>query len=246
MQAEASAQSAAHTRELPPAERAPLYFGIAALCWSFAAVIAVSAATSAVWLTNFDYRVGSWFIDVDANAYWLKQLALVWHWGEGPIGSTIFTIVVAVALLATRHRGWAGYLIACAIGGVVISETVKHLVDRARPSWPDPLITEVGGSFPSGHTMSGIYVWSVVGLIAMYVISGRAGTVLGWALVVFGVLAGPSRLFLGVHWPSDVIGGWMLALGWVLIVSAVALIIRNRRGTQDSGLAAVSTPTGGA
>ncbi len=233
-------------RTLPPAKRAPLYFGLAALCWSFAAVLAVSVATSAVWLTNSDVRVGGWFIDVDAQAYWIKQLTLVWHWLGGPIGSTLLTIIVAVALFATRHRGWAGYLIACAIGGVVISETVKHVLDRTRPNWPDPLITEVGGSFPSGHTMSGIYVWSVVGLIAMYVISGRAGTAIGWVLVVFGLLAGPSRLFLGVHWPSDVIGGWMLALGWVLIVSAVALIVRSRRTRQDPGLAAVTTPTGGA
>ncbi|MFZ1651792.1 MAG: phosphatase PAP2 family protein [Candidatus Nanopelagicales bacterium] len=245
MPAEASERAGSQTRALPTADRAPLYFGIAALCWAFAAFLAVSAATHADWLSTSDYRVGSWFVDLDAHAHWLKQLTLVWHWGEGPIGSTVFTIVVAVALLATRHRGWAGYLITCAIGGVVISETVKHLVDRARPSWPDPLITEVGGSFPSGHTMSGIYVWSVVGLIAMYVISGRVGTGLGWVLVVFGLLAGPSRLFLGVHWPADVVGGWMLALGWVLIVSALALIIRDRRSTQGSELAAVSTPTGG-
>jgi membrane-associated phospholipid phosphatase len=203
------------------------------ITWLFAAVLAVLAILEFHPMKTSDYEIGHAIITFAHTKPWLQDAAVVWHYGVGPFGSTVLAVAVMIALVVTKHRGFALYLLACSVGGVLISEVIKTLVGRPRPSWPNAVLVEVGGSFPSGHTMAGIYVWAVVGLICLFVVEGRLGTILGWILIVIGLLAGPSRWFLGVHWPSDVVAGWMLALGWVLLVSAVGLKIADRRRSRN-------------
>ena len=127
-------------------------------------------------------------------------------------------------------------MVVCGIGGLVISEVLKKTIDRARPSWPDPAIVESGGSFPSGHSMAGIYVWRGQGIVLMYLLRRPLGTVIGWCLIVFGILIGaePTDSWSPLA-RSDVVGGWMLALGWVLLVGALCSRPRCKTKSTKAG-----------
>lgn len=135
------------------------------------------------------------------------------------------TIVVVVALARRGHGWWAVWVGACGMGGWMISQTVKHVVDRPRPAWPDPFAVLGSPSFPSGHAMAGIYGYTVFGIVALALLPQRWPGVL---LIGFGLLMGPSRILLGVHWPTDVLGGWLLALGWVCASAAIVLALHER------------------
>ncbi len=151
------------------------------------------------------------------------------RWTGSPLLLTPLTLGVVVVLVLRGRGGYGAYLAATAIGGVVISETVKRLVARPRPVWPDPLDTASNWSYPSGHSLAGITNWVVYGVIALLLVPGRGGRVLAVGCILWGLLMAPSRVVLGVHWPTDVVAGWLFGFGWVAAVSAVAVSLVGRR-----------------
>ena len=225
-------------RAIPQPRSADAFAILGVACWVVAAVIGALVVSGYTNLAASDYRIGSWFDSLGLGDAVLVKAATIWHYAGGPPGSFVLAVVATVWLFFANRRGWALYVLVGGVGGLLISELLKKTIDRARPSWPDPTIIESGGSFPSGHSMAGIYVWAVVGIVLMYLLRRPLGTVVGWCFIVFGVLMAPSRLILGVHWPSDVVGGWMLALGWVLLVSACAVVIVARRNPHGRSVPA--------
>ena len=138
-------------------------------------------------------------------------------------------VAVAVALLWRPHRLWAQWLLWSALGGFALQNLIKQLVDRARPTWPDAAFHLTTPSFPSGHAMSGIDMWAVLGVILLCApVGGRLPRVVGALVVAVGVLLGPSRLVLGVHWPSDVLAGWLLGAA-VACAAAAGVLVNSRR-----------------
>ena len=132
-------------------------------------------------------------------------------------------VAIAVALLWRPHRVWAQWLLWSAISGFVLQNIVKELVGRTRPAWSESAFQPLTASFPSGHAMSGITMWVVLGVILLIApVGGRLPRVVGVLALAVGVLMGPSRLVLGVHWPTDVLGGWLLA-GAVVCGTAAAV-----------------------
>lgn len=127
------------------------------------------------------------------------------------------TVGVVLVLASRGHRWWATWIGVAGMGGWVISETIKHLVQRQRPQWPDPFATLTSASMPSGHSMAGIYGWFAFG-VAAWALGHRA---IGGLLMACGLLMGPSRVLFGVHWPTDVLAGWLLAGAWLLTIAAV-------------------------
>lgn len=180
-------------------------------------------------LATADLTVATAIFDAAHQAPALVDFAAVCQRVGSSNVTTPVVITVVVALLIARRPGWAGWLAASAIGGLIISESFKHLVHRERPVWADPFFAEKGYSFPSGHTLSGITAWVAIGLVALYLLPRRAGAIVGWIVIVFGVLMGPSRLMYGVHWPSDVLAGWMFGFGWLLVMIATGLVLAYRR-----------------
>ena len=159
----------------------------------------------------------------------LVGLAIVLSYTGGPALVTAIS-TIAVVVLAVRGRlGFAVYRATTALGGVVLSEVTKGAVERARPVWPDPLWGAEGASYPSGHSMAGITNWVVYGVIALMLLPGVRGRVAAAGLVMWGLLMAPSRLVLGVHWPADVVAGWLLGAAWVLTVSVVAVMLVTRQ-----------------
>lgn len=148
------------------------------------------------------------------------------------LGSGAFTLsltAVCAALLAARRR-WAEFGVLLA-GMALISvgfHEIKDAVDRPRP--PDPLVDSAGSSFPSGHAArSVLYVWLAVTIVLRL----RPGMARAAAVVAVGialtVVVGLSRVYLGVHYLSDVSGGWALGAAAFSFCAAVGLVISQVR-----------------
>lgn len=134
---------------------------------------------------------------------------------------TVLTLVVAgtVGLLLVRRLWLTAALIAAAtISGSIIAAQAKHWVGRPRPELVDHLVQVTGLSFPSGHaTNSALVYLTLAGLVAQ-VADGRAvrSYIFVIAILLTGLI-GVSRVFLGVHWPSDVLAGWCAGTGWAAL-----------------------------
>ena len=161
-------------------------------------------------------REQTWLVGVT------KVFAILGSW----VVMVPLTIGIVVLLYRQGHRYWAWWVGLCGMGGWMVSQSVKHLVDRERPVWQDPFEVLTSPSFPSGHSMTGIYGYVVFGIVVLALGRRRWPGVL---LIVFGVLMGPSRVLLGVHWPSDVLAGWLLAGAWISACGAAVLWVRESR-----------------
>jgi len=132
---------------------------------------------------------------------------------------------------AQRLAAWA--VVTMAIGGV-LGVVLKLLVDRARPSFPEPVAHASGYSFPSGHALNSFLGVGVLLLVFLPVLSraGRALAVIVGAAVV--LLTGYDRVALGVHYVSDVVAGWVVALACLAGTSAAFEIWRREQGRRPS------------
>jgi undecaprenyl-diphosphatase len=165
---------------------------------------------------------------------WLTDLAKVFtHLGSAAVvGSLAF---VSAALLVARRR-WAelGVLVAGAVLIVFGVHEIKDAIDRPRP--PGGLIGVSGSSFPSAHAAySTFYVWLAVTIVVRL----RPGMARGAAVVCVGIaltaLVGLSRVYLGVHYLSDVSAGWALGAASFSLCTAVALVISTVRQNEPDG-----------
>ncbi|GAA3291853.1 hypothetical protein GCM10020295_09680 [Streptomyces cinereospinus] len=135
----------------------------------------------------------------------------------------------AVVWLVVRRSAWwtAVWLVVTVAVGTGVQQLMKAVVGRERPVWPDPVDTAHYAAFPSGHAMTATVVLGLLLWLLHRHGVGRAAfrTVLAVAVVsVAGV--GLTRVWLGVHWPTDVVGGWLLGAA----VVAVAVTVHERHG----------------
>ena len=142
----------------------------------------------------------------------------------GQIGSTIGWVIVLLPVFAwliyRRVARLAAFLAVTAIGSSLLNTLIKTTVDRARPHLADPVATEGGTSFPSGHTQAATVGCGILVLIFIPVVSRRfrAWLVVVGALIV--VIIGFSRIALGVHYLSDVVGAVIIGGAWLLAMTA--------------------------
>jgi undecaprenyl-diphosphatase len=129
----------------------------------------------------------------------------------------------AVIWLVWRRSAWwlALWVVATCAVGTLAQQVLKAAVGRERPVWPDPVDSAHYAAFPSGHALTATVVCGLVVWLLRLYDAGRALRRTVSALAVVSVVgAGLTRIWLGVHWPSDVLGGWLL--GALLVASAVA------------------------
>lgn len=136
--------------------------------------------------------------------------------GGGPVLTTM--VIVTLGLLAIR-RLWltAGLVLAATSLGSILSGQAKLLFARPRPALVDHLIEVRGLSFPSGHATNSAIIYLTLALLISQVVPGRRtrAYILSVAVLLVGLI-GISRVYLGVHWPSDVLAGWSIGTLWAL------------------------------
>ncbi len=142
--------------------------------------------------------------------------------GTAPLVAVI-TAVVGASL--ARERRWPdiALLIVAVVGAVLLSPLTKHLVSRARPT-AFFRTSATGYSFPSGHTLNVTCLALALGFI-LWRLSWHRAVKIAWtlALVVYIACVGASRVVLGVHYPTDVLGGFLLGTAWATLLMALVL-----------------------
>jgi membrane-associated protein len=153
---------------------------------------------------------------VDHRSYGLTPFARAASWVGSEVSITVLTAAVLLGLLlARRHRDAAVVAVAMA-GSAALVVGIKHAVMRARPG-PADLLGPIdhGYSFPSGHTLfSTVFLAMVLWLLLPRLESRRRPLAVG-ATVVLAVAVGASRVYLGYHWPTDVLASWLVAASWL-------------------------------
>ena len=173
-------------------------------------------------IARFDEPVVAWL--ATHREAWLNiTLTLVTHLGD-PAPQTIWVIVVC-AVCAWRSRSWLPVILGL-VGGLSISvivATAKTVVGRARPDFPFALVGSHGFSFPSGHAAGAAAVGLLCAwMLCRWVVHRWAGQVAVWALAITAIIMiGFSRLYLGVHFVTDVLAGWLLGTAWAATVILV-------------------------
>lgn len=164
---------------------------------------------------------------------WLEEtIAEITSLGGYPILIAVVAAVVGY-LIVVRMYGPALYIAISILMGSALSQLLKLFYDRARPDLVEHLVTAHTASFPSGHaTMSTIVYLTLAALIVRLVDNIRARVYVICVAALVSILVGLSRIYLGVHWPSDVAAGWALGVAWAslswLAVSALRAV-RQRR-----------------
>ncbi|HEX6498081.1 MAG TPA: phosphatase PAP2 family protein [Micromonosporaceae bacterium] len=138
--------------------------------------------------------------------------------------------VAAVSLLIRRRIRLAVYLAVTGLGALILDPALKTVVGRVRPVVADPVAYGPGNSFPSGHALGSLVSYGALLLVFLPALPRRARRPVT-ALVALLVLAiGFSRIALGVHYVSDVVGGWLLGVAWLGVTGYAFQMWRRETG----------------
>ena len=150
--------------------------------------------------------------------------------GLGSVFTVLFLTCTVAAYLAVSGRRRIGLFVLAAVGsGELLSTVLKVFYQRPRPDLVPHGMEVFTASFPSGHaTMSAIAYLTLATLVARIDPSLKAKALVLGLGVTMTLLVGVSRIYLGVHWPSDVLAGWCIGAAWAALCWFVALQLQRR------------------
>jgi undecaprenyl-diphosphatase len=150
------------------------------------------------------------------------------------LGSTpvLSGIVAAAAVFLAIQRRWRLllFLLASVPGSFVLDPVLKDLAGRLRPVVAHPIAHGIGRSFPSGHALNSIVCYGAVLLVFLPAVKGNWRTAFKIVIISLITLIGISRILLGVHFVSDVLGGWAIGIAWLGITSFAFELSREAAG----------------
>jgi undecaprenyl-diphosphatase len=193
--------------------------------WAFSGLL--DGVLDREWLVRADFAINTWF-HVHATTAGLAAFNIITYGGTAGVG-----VVVAIT---AAWLWWSGYRflsvawLATNGGGLLVEWVLKTSVHRTRPQYAAAYLQGHSYSFPSGHTMMSTICYTmlafIVGTLAHWPVRRRAWLYLASTLVVFVI--GFSRLYLGVHYPSDVLGGLAAGIAWLAACIAALNVVRER------------------
>lgn len=226
------------------------------------AVLVVTVAVIAGLILGFVLLAG-WVTDAESDAtdaailramrtdagdpigpVWFEQAVLdISALGAGAV-ATVIVILTAAYLLLAGHPRHALLLIVCALGTALAVNALKYGYERPRPSVVEPLAQETGHSFPSGHTFLASALYPTLGAVAAAASRRRRLQIfLFAAAAMLALIVGWTRVYIGVHYPTDVLGGWTLGLAWALALGAASRLLQGKGVVeQPEGDVVVTAP----
>lgn len=147
------------------------------------------------------------------------------------LGLTVLAVTGYLLLHGLYRNGL--FIFAASVGGWVLNWLLKLAFSRARPDVVPHLREVMSSSFPSGHALTSAAVYLTLGTLLMRIAQGRLAKYYCIAIAMFVTfLVGVSRVFLGVHYPSDVVAGWLIGMSWALLCWAVERTLERRAGLE--------------
>jgi undecaprenyl-diphosphatase len=173
---------------------------------------------------------------VPAGPGWLQEVMIDVTALGGVSVLTIITVLAAGYLLAVRKVTTAAFLTAAIAGGALLSTLLKFGFARARPDLVAHLVEVDTTSFPSGHAMNSAITYLTLGALLARAENDRPVRIYLLAVAIaLTLLIGFSRVYLGVHWPSDVMAGWCVGAAWAVLCSLAARRLQRRDKIEPPG-----------
>jgi undecaprenyl-diphosphatase len=185
-----------------------------------------------------------WFdVAVDQHLHLIAVHHRLWTWMMRALSATLAPAVLRVTLGGVVLRLWwsgervtAARTAACGLVQAGLELGIKEVVARPRPSLPQPVSHATGWSFPSGHAMTAATLIPLFAALAWPHVRRRwLRGLMAAGVGVSVVLVSGSRIALGVHWPSDVLAGWLLA-GAILCAAAAVFVARPVPAPRRAGV----------
>ncbi len=177
-------------------------------------VFGAMAALVATGKIEQDAAILGW-LEGQRSSFWTSAMVAITRLGTGPVTLTV-TAVLCLWLFVRRQRLDAAFLATANFGSAIINVAVKAIFERHRP--PIEIVNSIlepqSLSFPSGHAMGAMVFYVSICIIGVHWHRPWRALVLVLALVMVPTM-GFTRLYLGVHYPSDVVAGWALGAAWV-------------------------------
>jgi undecaprenyl-diphosphatase len=146
-------------------------------------------------------------------------------YGVTPIAMLMFTFLY----FGLRHRQQAWLLIGTVAGSIILNSVLKHVFKRERPEIYR-IANASGFSFPSGHAMMALTLYGIIAFIFWHHVKRTGNRILLVLFAAFMILMiGTSRIYLGVHYPSDIVGGYAASGFWVIIAIVIYNYFQNKR-----------------
>jgi undecaprenyl-diphosphatase len=171
---------------------------------------------------------------VPIGPHWVELMMLDLTAVGGPTVLSLVVLMIAGFLFVERRYRMALGVLATSFGGMLATEMLKQMFDRPRPSVVPHLREVTSSSFPSGHAMQSAIVYLTLGAMLMRIVEGRMAKLYVLAMAVFlSLIVGCSRIYLGVHYPTDVIGGWIIGFVWALFCWLTAQWFEAKGGLAE-------------
>lgn len=137
----------------------------------------------------------------------------------GGYGVLITLVLAAMAFLLLAHRHRQAIVLAVALGsGILMNHLLKLSLSRPRPDVVEHLTNVYTASFPSGHALASMLIYLMLARVLVRERAEWTVHILAYGFaVLLAVVVGISRIYLGVHWPTDVMAGWAFGLGWAVL-----------------------------
>lgn len=218
---------------LDPGRRAGLFLTIGLLVaaitsWAFGAILEDTLGGNELALID---RPVVRFLALHRDPELTRAMRLVTLLGGTLFVTAVLAMVAVIAYLRTRSPRWPAFASATVIGAVVLDNVAKFLINRPRPDF-HPLVHPFGSSFPSGHAVAAAALCGSLAFIVTRTVSWRKA-VWVWATAIFiAMVVALSRVYLGAHWPTDVMAGLAMGAFWTAVTA-----------TATSYLTSTSPPT---
>ena len=172
---------------------------------------------------------------------WLRDVMIDWTALGGMTVLTMLTVATFGYLLARGKKGMAILLAVSISGGALMSGLLKIGFARQRPDIVPHLVEVHTTSFPSGHAMNSAIIYLTLGVLLARAEKDRFVRIYILSVAILLTLSiGVSRVYLGVHWPSDVIAGWCIGACWAALCSIMAKALQRRHRIEQPTIATES------